>query len=140
MNSIPSYSSEIEASKNLLLDAVLTVEKLGLEYVIIGGWCPYLRNRCSDIIHPGTKDVDILFKDGDIEHSLKPVVESFLNKGYILSAKHKFQLLRIYEIDGHNLVYNIDILHPSETKDAPEMFVDHFEFDFCENEAILSQT
>jgi len=130
------YSSVLEASKGLLVDAISLLERVHINFIVIGGWCPLLRNTRHDIPHPGTKDVDILFKDADIPGQLQEVVREFLDAGYVLSAKHDFQLLFPLDVQGQTLVFNIDLLHPSEGKNNPEVFVDHFEFDFCENEGL----
>lgn len=133
-----TYASILEASKGFLVDAVSVLKNVQIEFVVIGGWCPFLRNELQEIQHPGTKDVDILFKDADVPGQLRGVVQEFLNAGYMLSAKHDFQLLLPINVENQTLVFNIDLLHPSESKENPDLFVDHFEFDFCENEEICT--
>jgi hypothetical protein len=106
-----------------------------LEYMVIGGWCPVLRNT-SEIIHPGTLDVDILFKDSYRSGNLEEVTKKFIGAGFMPSAKHPFQLLKPQEIGGKKFVYNIDILHPGmlDNKDQVGMFVDHLDLDVPLNE------
>ncbi|CAM2883811.1 Uncharacterised protein [Legionella steigerwaltii] len=101
-----------------------------LEYMVIGGWCPVLRNT-SSIKHPGTLDVDILFKESYKSGYLQNVIKSFISKGFMPSAKHPFQLLKPKEINGKRFIYNVDILHPNMTEcsDQIGMFVDHLELD-----------
>ncbi|AUH70813.2 hypothetical protein CAB17_01165 [Legionella sainthelensi] len=96
----------------------------------IGGWCPVLRNT-SKIKHPGTLDVDILFKESYKSGYLQNVIKSFINTGFMPSAKHPFQLLKPKEINGERIIYNVDILHPNMTEysDQIGMFVDHLELD-----------
>lgn len=98
--------------------------------MVIGGWCPVLRNK-SGVSHPGTLDVDILFKKSYQSGSLKRVIESFIDSGFMPSAKHPFQLLKTQEINGKNFVYNIDLLHPNMANNPDQigMFVDHLELD-----------
>lgn len=103
--------------------------------MVIGGWCPVLRNT-SDITHPGTLDVDLLFRDSYQSGSLKEVSKKFIDAGFMPSAKHPFQLLKPQEIGGKNFVYNIDILHPGmlNNKYQVGMFVDHLDLDVPLNE------
>lgn len=98
--------------------------------MVIGGWCPVLRNE-SEVSHPGTLDVDILFKDSYQSGNLKSVIESFIDSGFMPSAKHPFQLLKSQEINGKRFVYNIDLLHPNMANNPDQigMFVDHLELD-----------
>lgn len=96
--------------------------------MVIGGWCPYLRNR-SGIPHPGTLDVDILFKRGECEGSLRPAIDALRQAGFILSAKHSFQLLREKAVRGERLIYNVDLLHPSMNDTHPGTFADHLDLD-----------
>jgi hypothetical protein len=93
---------------------------------IIGGWSPFLLNS-SPIQHPGTKDVDILFEEGTRKGELLDIVQSFVAAGFLLSAKHQFQVLRILNVRGTPFVFNVDVLHPTFGKQSPELFVDHLE-------------
>ena len=99
----------------------------GVEYIIVGGWSPFLLNA-NPFPHPGTKDVDILFKSGTKEGELKSLIEDFIKKGFIQSAKHPFQLLKAIEINGLKFMFNIDLLHPDNQEKDPQMFVDHIDF------------
>ena len=118
------YSSIQSAAKGLLGEAIQIVQPLDLNYIVIGGWSPFLLNS-GKISHPGTKDVDLLFSDGIKVGSLEEVVNEFIINGYIVSAKHKFQLLRILRINGIEFVFNIDILHPDDDEIGSDLFVDH---------------
>ncbi len=120
-----------DGSLALLKDASKSLSKhKDKRYVIIGGWCPFLRNK-HQISHPGTLDVDILFEEGYRSGSIAEVIETFLEDGFFPSAKHAFQLLKPFKIKGKSFVYNIDLLHPnmSEEKDIMGMFVDHLDLD-----------
>lgn len=119
----------LEGAKELLVDAVSALNRSNIrDFIVIGGWCPYLRNE-SSIRHPGTLDVDILFRDGGRKGALGPAIESLKKSGFILSAKHSFQLLIEKCVRGEHLVYNVDLLHPSMGESYPEMFVDHLDLD-----------
>ena len=101
--------------------------------MVVGGWSPYLRYK-GCLSHPGTKDVDILLSDAAAEFGIRKIIDIFLSNGYLVSAKHDFQLLKSVEVDGRNLVFNIDLLHPSETQRNPELFVDQFDLKIYEND------
>ena len=98
----------------LLGEACQIADTTGLSYAVCGGWSPFLRNS-NPIHHPGTKDVDLLFSDGIKVDALHDVVKSFLKAGYLPSAKHEFQILRIFQVNNCELAFNIDLLHPSES-------------------------
>lgn len=127
------YNDILDGSKGLLVEAISAIESTGLEYLIVGGWSPYLRNE-TQYSHPGTKDVDILFSDGDIKGKLASAVSSFLDHGFLVSAKHDFQMFKTLNINGQSVVYHIDLLHPQETQDHPEMMVDHFDLGLSEDD------
>lgn len=95
------------------------------DYVIIGGWCAYLNRR--DKSHPGTIDVDILFKEGHVPYNLRKYIETMRRKGYFTSAKHHFQLLNVFDVNGEKFCFNIDLLHTSTNQQAHELFVDQLD-------------
>ncbi|HAT7071634.1 TPA: hypothetical protein JAN90_02345 [Legionella pneumophila] len=120
-----------DGARALLKDTANTLSSFpDLEYMVIGGWCPVLRNT-SRIKHPGTLDVDILFRESYKSGCLKDVMKSFIDRGFMPSAKHSFQLLRPQMIDGMRYIYNIDFLHPRMTENPDEIrgFVKHLELD-----------
>jgi hypothetical protein len=119
-----NYSSLLAAAQGLLGETAKILNELGPRYIVVGGWSPFLHNT-GRITHPGTRDVDILFRDGAQKAALDEVVKCLLSKNYLPSAKHEFQLLRILRVNGIDFVFNVDLLHPGEAAVAPEMFVDH---------------
>lgn len=131
MNSVELESIN-DGAKNLLKETIAELSKFEkLEYIIIGGWCPFLRNTKEEITHPGTLDVDILFREGYKSKALENVVEAFRKVGFITSAKHKFQLLKKQTIKGNDFIFNIDLLHPKMTEydENKGLFVDHLDLD-----------
>lgn len=126
----------LEGAEELLVESmrVLSDAKIN-EYIVIGGWCPYLRNQhaTSGLSHEGTLDVDILFKEGSQEGGLEPAITALRKAGFISSAKQPFQLLLEKSINGERLIYNVDLLHPSMTADDKRMFVDHLDLDIPMN-------
>src|SRR6266566_9971104 len=106
-----SYPSLLSATKGLLGEVVQTVGPANVgDFAVIGGWSPFFLNG-SPIPHPGSRDVDLLFREGRTEHSLSTVVETLLEAGYLHSAKHEFQLLRLLDVAGTTFVFNVDLLH-----------------------------
>ena len=128
-----TYGDILDGSKGLLVEAISAIESTGLEYLVVGGWSPYLRNQ-TNYVHPGTKDVDILFNDGDIKGKIASAVEAFLDNGFLISAKHDFQMFKTLNVNGKDVVYHIDLLHPQETQDNPDLMVDHFDLGLDEND------
>jgi len=116
----------IDGARETLLDAAKGLSATGIvDYIIIGGWCPYL-NR-GKYYHPGTIDVDILFYNANEEGYLKKYIVHMMNNNYFTSAKHQFQLLTIKEILTTRFCFNIDLLHTSPTIEEAELFVDHLD-------------
>lgn len=112
---------------SLLGETTKILNEKNIEYLVVGGWSPFLLNN-GEYPHPGTKDVDVLFKSGTEKGQLKDVIDTFLQNGFTQSAKHPFQLLKVFKINGYNFVYNIDLLHPDNQEKDPEMFIDHIDF------------
>lgn len=119
------YKNLIEGAEALLGKCVSLLEENNVNYVIMGGWSPFLLNN-NPTIHPGTKDVDILFETGYSQEALKDILKIFAEAGFLYSAKHHFQLLKEYEINGHKFIYNVDLIHPIDSLDSLE-FVNHLE-------------
>src|SRR5262249_11315740 len=44
--------------------------------------------------------------------------------GFLLSAKHRFQLLKPLPVCGEELIFNVDLMHPLEAGERPELFRD----------------
>lgn len=105
--------------------------KLNSNYVIVGGWVPYLRTVHSTLVHPGTRDVDVLLNDD--RALLADAVQALMDAEYLPSAKHPFQLLRVLVVNGEELVFNVDLMHPSEGNKNPEMFEDIMELNIRQN-------
>jgi hypothetical protein len=121
-----------DGAKNLLEEVVQLLSQFdGLEYIIIGGWCPLLRNKISYITHPGTLDVDILFKEAYSSGAIEKVISAFFKQGYMSSAKYQFQLLKKQTINNQEIVFDVDLLHPNmtEEKDYDKKFIDHLSLD-----------
>lgn len=71
-----NYSNLMQANQGILVEACTIMNSSDVEYVVVGGWSPYLRGTGHSLRHPGTHDVDLLF-NGDFEH-VKAPVQKFL--------------------------------------------------------------
>ena len=101
------------AHRWFLVDAAGEASKL-TSVIVVGGWCSVLNNARPDALHhPGTKDVDLLFERGAEEGTLREVVESMIDRGYVPSAKHGFQLVRLAVVGDRELAFSVDLLHPT---------------------------
>jgi hypothetical protein len=116
----------IEAAARGLLGDVVSAIGAPETYVVVGGWSPCLLNS-GKIRHPGTKDVDLLFREAAKKGSLESVVKDLSNHGFMPSAKHEFQLLKILTVGGIDFVFNVDLLHPSLPKTKTAEFVEQIE-------------
>lgn len=121
------YESLNAAARGLLGEATAIATKCGKEFAVVGGWSPVLRNTAV-VSHPGTRDVDLLFSEGATKEALKDVVSAFLDSGYLLSAKHEFQVLRTLPVGGRSFVFNVDLLHPHEGEVKGALCVDQLSF------------
>jgi imidazolonepropionase-like amidohydrolase len=66
--------------------------------------------------------VDVLFNDD--RGAIKSAVELLLAGGFVLSAKHEFQLLKALQVGPSEFVFNIGLMHPAEASTRPQMFQD----------------
>ena len=116
----------IDGARETLIEAAKGLKETNInEYIIIGGWRPYLNK--GDFYHPGTIDVDILFNRANEKGYLKAYIEHMMKNNYFTSAKHQFQLLTIKEISDKKFCFNIDLLHTKPTLEEAELFVDHLD-------------
>jgi hypothetical protein len=122
----------------VLGEAVLLAEASNFPFAVIGGWSPFLLNS-NPIKHPGTRDVDLLFSRGKEIGALRDVFKAFVAAGYVPSAKHPFQLLRVLEVGHQKIAFNVDFLHPDEKDKSADMFVDHHELDLWVDEQRLGK-
>jgi hypothetical protein len=122
-----------DGAKILLNETAKILNENSVNYIIVGGWSPYLLNS-TEIKHPGTKDVDILFENAYKQEELKEIISKFIDSGFILSAKHDFQLFKKIPVRDYEFIFNIDILHPSETNWETEIFIDQIELDIPKDE------
>lgn len=123
-----SYASISDAARAVLCEATAIATGAGQPFVVVGGWSPLLLNSGA-IVHPGTRDVDLLFERGTNQGALEDVLHAFLKNGYLSSAKHQFQILRVVRVADREFVFNVDFLHSAEVTNPEELFVDHLVLD-----------
>lgn len=115
-----------DACRGLLLSCVAILNTSGLRYVVAGGWVPLLLEpRHPTLVHPGTRDVDVLMID-ELQ-AVQSAAEALLANRFRPSAKHEFQLLRDAAVGSRDFVFNVDLMHPYEAGDSPQMFSDIFD-------------
>lgn len=133
------YPNIMSATTGVLVEVCRILNRINVEYVIVGGWSPYLLVD-SPYNHPGTNDVDVLVRDEGALETLSQAARSLLSAGYSPSAKHSFQLLKSLRVEkqmeGENqeLVFNVDLLHPKESSTNPEILADLFDLGIKEDE------
>ena len=130
-----TFPNLMDGASAMLAEIATILNRLKVDYIVVGGWSPYLLNS-SPISHPGTRDVDILFEKAYNKHSLGPIINELLQQGFILSAKHDFQLFKVYNVQGHEMIYNLDLLHPYETQNPTEIYVEHIDLGIPANDYI----
>ncbi|HEY9000470.1 MAG TPA: hypothetical protein VIM89_03905 [Mucilaginibacter sp.] len=116
----------IDGAKQLLIESIEMIDSAANDVIIVGGWGPYIRHQD---IHPGTKDVDLLFPTFYSKEDIAKILEKFLENGFFLSAKHDFQLCRCYKIGNRSYIYNVDLLHPVFGKINKVDFVEIMDLD-----------
>ncbi|MBL8558799.1 MAG: hypothetical protein JNM47_08780 [Hyphomonadaceae bacterium] len=104
------------------MSAVKALTTSGVQFAIAGGWVPVLREAPAGIIHPGTRDVDVLLSDSDL--AVEQAARSLLSAGFHPSAKHEFQLLREATVGARKFLFNVDLMHPREAQIHPGLYED----------------
>lgn len=115
-----AYLTRKEGAHGLLGEVVaILTETLSCPYAIVGGWAPYLRSAPSPIRHPGTRDVDVLCDPSHSPKQVERAVRTLFERGYLPSAKHEFQLIRVLRCANQDFAFGVDFLHPGG--DSPKL-------------------
>jgi hypothetical protein len=113
-----AFSDELSAARFVLREAAEALTASGVQFVVIGGWAPYLLHR-DRFGHPGTFDVDVLLDSASLDDgSFDRATEHLLGNSYLRAAKNNFQAHRILRIGNEDLVFHVDFLnerHPGNT-------------------------
>ena len=120
-----TYQTEQDGARGLLGEAVKIITECEIDYVILGGWIPYL--FYSKIYpHPGSFDVDLLLNDKTTtKEQMEDAVKLFEKNDYLFSAKNKFQLHKILQINEKRILFHVDFLHRKYAPDQDEgLFID----------------
>jgi len=125
------YENKMEAVRGVLAESCALLNAANVQYVVAGGWVPYLRGEGNALHHPGTRDVDLLFNDEP--HPIGLAVTKLMGAGYVPSAKHPFQLLKELAVEDQKVMVNVDLMHPAEAERDPEMFQDIIDLGIKEN-------
>jgi hypothetical protein len=119
------FQSVDDAARALLLTTCRILDRDGVQYVIAGGWVPYFRGGIPSLTHPGTRDVDVLFKDNTKQ--VEQATRALSNAGFVYSGKHDFQLFLPVTVGKQRFIFNVDLMHSAEQHKQPQMFADIFE-------------
>jgi len=115
------FQTEIEAAKYLLKNSTAELLKHGVEFVVVGGWSPYLFHS-NQYGHPGTFDVDVLLHSNSLDNgSFDNASDSLLENGYLRAPKNVFQAHQVLHVSGEELVFHIDFLSERDPENALDM-------------------
>jgi hypothetical protein len=117
---VTNYPDEQSAALGLLGEVTSLLVNQIVDFVVIGGWLPFLFNS-RPIPHPGTFDVDILLNEATSRSSFEQDAQLLLRSGYLRAPKNQFQLHRILCVRGERLVYHVDFLHRRYADDTDDL-------------------
>lgn len=115
------YINEQEAAKGILGEAVKIISESNVDYVVVGGWIPFLFYS-SIYPHQGSFDVDLLLNDNTSKEQMEKVVDIFKENGYHFAAKNKFQLYKILNVADEEIIFHVDFLHRKYAPDQEDGF------------------
>jgi hypothetical protein len=124
-----NYPDEQQAALGLLGESVKILQQSGIDFVIIGGWIPFLFTP-GQYKHPGTVDVDVVFH-GKLKREQVEMAGGLLEQaGYLPAAKNKFQHYRLLKTNSRPIAYHIDFLHRLYAQDQEDFMLVHWNTDF----------
>jgi hypothetical protein len=118
-----NYNNDLDAARGLLGEAASILNNQKIDFVVIGGWIPYLFNS-EPISHPGTFDVDVLLNSETSRQAMNEAVDAFMKVGYLRSPKNAFQIFRILRVGTEDRVFHVDFLHRKYAEDVDDMIKD----------------
>jgi hypothetical protein len=115
------FANEQLAAEFLFSESTAILNKNRVKFVIVGGWVSYLFNH-NLFGHPGTFDTDVLLDSSSIDDgSFDKSTESMLAMGYLRAAKNRFQLHRILNVRGEDVLFHVDFLNEQEPGNTLEL-------------------
>jgi hypothetical protein len=146
------YENKQDAAHGLLLEVATLLNKATIDYVVVGGWVPYLFHS-DPLRHPGTFDVDIVLNDRLQRSAVSDVLDVFRERGYLPTPKNPFQIFRVLNVgddprpNRSELLYHVDLLHRMYADGADGMKIEWGEYEsiqgpgtdviFLENEKVV---
>jgi hypothetical protein len=121
------YASEQDAALGLLGESSAILTACGVDFVIVGGWRPYLFHS-TPISHPGTFDVDVLLRETTSRAAFDEAADQLLRAGYLRAPKNLFQAHRILSVRREPLVYHVDFLHRKYAPDVDDQLIEWGKF------------
>lgn len=105
-----TYPTVMDAMKGVLVETCSTIANL--EYLVVGGWVPYLRSANTSLVHPGTKDVDLGFRS-DQKH-LVAAAKLLGAAGYVPEATTPFIRYKMLRVKNAPLIFHTDFFMKRE--------------------------
>jgi hypothetical protein len=122
-----AYSTEQEAALGLLGESCGILDSCGVEYVVVGGWRPFL--FCgAPIPHPGTFDVDVLLRETTSRAAFDAAAQQLLAAGYLRAPKNQFQAHRVLTVGDEPLLFHVDFLHRRYAPDVNDNLIEWGKF------------
>jgi len=109
-----SFPTIMDAMTGVLVDACSALTNL--EYLVVGGWVPYLRTKHGTLTHPGTKDVDLGFRL-DQRH-LREAAKRLGLAGYVPEATTPFVRYKVLNVKNRSRVFHADLFMKREVEVA----------------------
>ena len=117
-----TFSNEQDAARALLGEAAEVLSQQGVDFVVLGGWIPFLFNR-GGYPHPGTFDVDVLLNENTSRASVNAAADALCRNGYLRAPKNAFQFHRLLSVGGIPMVFHVDFLHRRYAAEAEDIIL-----------------
>jgi hypothetical protein len=117
-----AFSNEQDAARALLGEAADVLSQQGVDFVVLGGWIPYLFNR-GGYSHPGTFDVDVLLNENTSRESENAAADALCRIGYLRAPKNAFQFHRLLTVGSSPMVYHVDFLQRRYAAEAEDIIL-----------------
>ena len=116
------FANEQGAARALLAESTAILSAQGVDFVVLGGWIPFLFNKGS-WGHPGTFDVDILLNDNTSRISVNAAADALCHAGYLRAPKNTFQFHRLLTVRKVPMVFHVDFLHRRYAAEAEDIIL-----------------
>jgi hypothetical protein len=118
-----NYKSASEAAKAMLGETANLLNTMGVDYVIVGGWVPYLFHS-TPLKRQETFDCDVLLNNNIKQDTIELGAAHLMKNGYLPPAKNPYQLYRVLNVDSKPTVFHLDFLHKRYSNPDHDIFID----------------